>query len=592
MSKRNSRVTNSKQKRFNSINRDKNDIDKSNCKTRNTNVNSMNLLQGDIKSPIIKDGIESSVNKFEDLCERCFECKINFPVNENTAKCFQCDNYFHPVCLDLHIIDQFSKCRIYIKNNSVSNTSNISSINSNPSNESVLNSIKFGNICSKCDTQFKSNEKTVQCHQCKNSFHPTCVELDKTNVPDLISILCDSCSENIEKDDLGDLHGNKFYVKSKRTNIKENDHFNLKQKENSADAIKLLELNQLSEDNTCSSSNILNLTLGTNLKSMPLFELMSERLDSQQKLINVLSDKLDIFQKLLQEKTTMIIMQENKIKILSKLQSQMNKNIQTTKVTEIATNDKQLLLNELLLKINALEKEISALTKLHDDLHVKIKSLDHSVSAIKIADINKINEPSLNKNKLSYAQIVSYGKNTLSSSSSQDNNLKFKIKVVNIKSQVEIDTIKTKLIQSNSFFNDHNFEIAEIIKTNTIHINTSCNFTLIINTNYTLWKFLINNCILIDGNQHRCFEHLKLKQCYNCWSFEHIKDECTNNIKCKVCSGDHHHTQCSNDDKPKCSNCVEQPGCNNKHRSTYGGCISRLQYIEILKAKWHLTNVN
>jgi len=50
------------------------------------------------------------------------------------------------------------------------------------------------------------------------------------------------------------------------------------------------------------------------------------------------------------------------------------------------------------------------------------------------------------------------------------------------------------------------------------------------------------------------FEHFNVKRCYKCWEYCHIAKDCTREVTCHRCAGNHIAEKCS-ETKIKCVNC-------------------------------------
>lgn len=55
----------------------------------------------------------------------------------------------------------------------------------------------------------------------------------------------------------------------------------------------------------------------------------------------------------------------------------------------------------------------------------------------------------------------------------------------------------------------------------------------------------------------RCpvFDHINVKRCFKCWGYYHIVKNCTRNIACHKCAGNHSSNECTIN-KKKCINCM------------------------------------
>lgn len=55
----------------------------------------------------------------------------------------------------------------------------------------------------------------------------------------------------------------------------------------------------------------------------------------------------------------------------------------------------------------------------------------------------------------------------------------------------------------------------------------------------------------------RCpvFNHVSVKRCFKCWGYHHIAKNCTRNVMCHKCAGNHNSNECTVN-KKKCVNCM------------------------------------
>lgn len=67
-------------------------------------------------------------------------------------------------------------------------------------------------------------------------------------------------------------------------------------------------------------------------------------------------------------------------------------------------------------------------------------------------------------------------------------------------------------------------------------------------------KIMIKRKVKLGWQHYKVGHHLNLMRCFNCYGFNHQKDECTNERACPECSGDHEVENCDATEKC-CSNC-------------------------------------
>ena len=92
--------------------------------------------------------------------------------------------------------------------------------------------------------------------------------------------------------------------------------------------------------------------------------------------------------------------------------------------------------------------------------------------------------------------------------------------------------------------------------------------------------YCIHNSILIGKRNHHAEKYMpqyQLKQCYKCYRYSHIAEECTRKVTCGKCEQDHPTTECKSTEH-KCTNCQSpQPAWHNN-------CPIRKQELSRLKA--------
>lgn len=77
-------------------------------------------------------------------------------------------------------------------------------------------------------------------------------------------------------------------------------------------------------------------------------------------------------------------------------------------------------------------------------------------------------------------------------------------------------------------------------------------------------------------------EDLNVQRCYNCSGYGHIAKNCKRQRACMHCSLDHDSKTCTNQENPKCINCVRANEKGNAKRSV-GHCANDTDKCEVLK---------
>lgn len=111
--------------------------------------------------------------------------------------------------------------------------------------------------------------------------------------------------------------------------------------------------------------------------------------------------------------------------------------------------------------------------------------------------------------------------------------------------------------------------------------------SLIIKCTTNLFNQLIERRTLFFGmNVCRCYEHIRLIQCYKCQRFGHFSAQCTSNQVCRVCANDHQHKNC-NAVKFSCANFIKSNAMgkhfDTAHKTTDSRCPSRNERIIAIK---------
>lgn len=85
--------------------------------------------------------------------------------------------------------------------------------------------------------------------------------------------------------------------------------------------------------------------------------------------------------------------------------------------------------------------------------------------------------------------------------------------------------------------------------------------------------------VTLNGRSHRCFEQVKVLQCYKCYAFGHIANRCVNKPACIICAAEHKSDECDDEtNKFSCINC-KIAGKTIEHKVTADNCPLRLQFI-------------
>lgn len=99
-------------------------------------------------------------------------------------------------------------------------------------------------------------------------------------------------------------------------------------------------------------------------------------------------------------------------------------------------------------------------------------------------------------------------------------------------------------------------------------------------------KLCLDFGVLHSGKGHcKIFDHREDLHCTRCQSLTHLLDDCNNDVVCKLCAKNHHHTTCTAEpNKHACTNCLKanENGANfaTDHSSSYGGCGNRKPLLQ------------
>ncbi|XP_071646044.1 uncharacterized protein [Temnothorax longispinosus] len=74
----------------------------------------------------------------------------------------------------------------------------------------------------------------------------------------------------------------------------------------------------------------------------------------------------------------------------------------------------------------------------------------------------------------------------------------------------------------------------------------------------------------------RVFKYLSVKRCFKCWGYYHIAKNCTRQVACHICAGNHKDSECTAT-KKKCVNCMHKNKTynlkiNDEHDALYAEC--------------------
>ena len=83
--------------------------------------------------------------------------------------------------------------------------------------------------------------------------------------------------------------------------------------------------------------------------------------------------------------------------------------------------------------------------------------------------------------------------------------------------------------------------------------------------------------LYIPPNMIEREEHIFLKQCFKCFSYEHVTNMCHTNQKCNACGGNHHFNICTNKQNPKCLQ------CNGEHFANSIKCPKRKDVLKQIR---------
>lgn len=495
---------------------------------------------------------------------------------------------------------------------------------------------KLSNKCHKCKIKLKDSETKIKCSVCNEVFHPNCVDVEDKDAVLLqhISLMCVNCSKNLDYNKINHVHNNiqktnemptefieqmNYGVKS---NIKISSEVNHKDTaENNkyiVDGCAPIELSTIQIKNTKSITTDIYPTINekttNDISNSQIIDLWKSN-NKLASLIDVLFQQLETQQRLLDEKSSIIITHEKKIQIMEKLFNKLhndiktnqnaskNKNEQTISTPKETNKDININTNvitpltTIIERVNNLETKIGTLSTLQNTFSEKLKTIDYECPVVKQILERKTTSRINNKQTTENINLTNYNEKSHESKAELGNEcncdiksinndtFKFncKIKIVNVTSDINTDTILANLTHNNIILQNNEFKIIDIFKVfcNNENINK---YNVVIGTSYAIQRQIIDHkYLIINGKKHRCFEYIIIKQCSNCWSFHHLKHQCTNHTVCKICAQNHHHRNCKQTLNPVCVNCnrsgITTITTNAEHKSTYGGCLMRLQYL-------------
>ncbi|XP_057324835.1 uncharacterized protein LOC130667339 [Microplitis mediator] len=229
------------------------------------------------------------------------------------------------------------------------------------------------------------------------------------------------------------------------------------------------------------------------------------------------------------------------------------------------------------------------------DTEVTVKDLKNNIDIVKLGvDVKKVTNQSNGKVIIDTAKeadkikLMNEIQNKIGSDYVVKNiNKKLpKIKIVKLENSIlglSEEKIIRELSTQNKWINSNGNNPVKVIK----KYETANGYgSIIIEVSTSIHQAIMNSGKVKFGwNLYNAYNHINILRCFRCWGFGHLANNCKKEEICRLCSTNHHETECQSESN-KCINCVELVNkykltdIDINHCATDRNCIS---YIKLLK---------
>lgn len=162
-----------------------------------------------------------------------------------------------------------------------------------------------------------------------------------------------------------------------------------------------------------------------------------------------------------------------------------------------------------------------------------------------------------------------------------------RLKILNIKVDVNKDTFIDELKSRNEIIVEKTIEIKKII--NKTKENRK-SYDVVIELDYKSYEDVLRNGFVYFGwNRYNVIDHIHIDRCFKCSGFMHIEKVCKNEMACSLCAGAHKRNEC-NEGELKCINCLKANEIFNlkyetNHHSYSKQCKTLQRKIDTVRSK-------
>lgn len=132
-----------------------------------------------------------------------------------------------------------------------------------------------------------------------------------------------------------------------------------------------------------------------------------------------------------------------------------------------------------------------------------------------------------------------------------------RLKIMNIHNEdidIEDAEIVNKIRKQNRINNERNDVHIRIVKK--IENKRYRSSTLIVETDPLTHKSLLANVqVNIGWSRGSAYNHINLLQCFKCYGFNHVANDCQSELVCSLCSENHNYKECKSQEV-RCTNCI------------------------------------
>ncbi|XP_057339376.1 uncharacterized protein LOC130676884 [Microplitis mediator] len=183
------------------------------------------------------------------------------------------------------------------------------------------------------------------------------------------------------------------------------------------------------------------------------------------------------------------------------------------------------------------------------DTEVTVKDLKNNIDIVKLGvDVKKVTNQSNGK------VIIDTVKEADKIKLMNEIQNKIGIKLENSILGLSEEKIIRELSTQNKWINSNGNNPVKVIK----KYETANGYgSIIIEVSTSIHQAIMNSGKVKFGwNLYNAYNHINILRCFRCWGFGHLANNCKKEEICRLCSTNHHETECQSESN-KCINCVE-----------------------------------